>query len=89
MSKTKDFIVEQIKERLEDFKPSAKEATVGRVLRVGDGIAVASGLGTVRMSEMLEFNTEKGIVRGVALNLEEDSVGAILLGAPESNGSYS
>ena len=80
MSKTKDFIIEQIKERIADFKPSAKEKTVGRVISVGDGIAVVSGLSVVQMSEMLEFKTESGSVLGVALNLGEESVGAVLLG---------
>lgn len=80
MSKTKDFIVEQIKERISEFKPKARELTVGHVLKVSDGIAVVAGLASVRMSEMLEFKTESGLVAGVALNLEEDSVGAVLLG---------
>ncbi len=80
MSKTKDFIIEQIKERIGDFQPSAHEKTVGRVIRVGDGIAVISGLATARMSEMLEFKTDTGTVAGVALNLEEDTVGAVILG---------
>ncbi len=80
MSKTKDFIIEQIKERISDFKPKARETTIGHVLKVGDGIAVVSGLGGVAMSEMLEFKTKHGTVAGVALNLEEDSVGTVLLG---------
>lgn len=80
MSKTKDFIVEQIKERLSSFEPRARETNIGKVIRVSDGIAVVSGLSKVRMSEMLEFETEAGPVPGVALNLEEDSVGAVLLG---------
>ncbi len=80
MSKTKDFIIEQIKERISDFTPSAHEKTVGRVVRVGDGIAVVSGLGAARMSEMLEFTIPGGTVTGVALNLEEDTVGAAILG---------
>jgi gluconate transporter len=67
MSKTKDFIIEQIKERIGGFEASAHEKTVGRVIRVGDGIAVVSGLSTVRMSEMLEFKTDTGMVRGVAM----------------------
>ena len=53
---------------------------MGRVLEVGDGIARVSGLSDAMMSEMLEFTTDKGPVYGVALNLEEDSVGAIILG---------
>ena len=83
MSITKDFIVEQLKQRISDYKSEAKEQTFGRVVEVGDGIARISGLTEVMMSEMLEFKTVNGSVFGVALNLEEDSVGAIVLG--ESN----
>lgn len=80
MSNTKDFIVEQIKERIGAFEPKVREKNIGHVLRVSDGIAVVAGLSNVRMSEMIEFKTKAGIVRGVALNLEEDSVGTIVLG---------
>ena len=96
MSATKDFIVEQLKEQIADFKVKAKSETVGRVIEVGDGIARISGLDDAMMSEMLEFtitNTsrikankresnklESDKVYGVALNLEEDRVGAIILG---------
>lgn len=80
MSKTKDFIVEQIKERLADFTPSAKERTIGRVLRVSDGIASVAGLSVIQMSEMVSIKTGAGSVAGVALNLEEDTVGIALLG---------
>lgn len=80
MSKTKDFIVEELKNQIAGFKAEIKEETVGTVLEVGDGIARVSGLGDVMMSEMLEFSTDKGPVNGVALNLEEGSVGAIILG---------
>ena len=79
MSNTKDFIVEQLKQRISDFKAEVKEESVGKVLELGDGIAKISGLSEVMMSEMLEFRTQKGAVYGVALNLEEDSVGAIIL----------
>jgi len=80
MSTTKDFIVEQLKQQIADFKTEIKEQTIGRVIEVGDGIARISGLSDCMMSEMLEFSTEQGVVYGVALNLEEDSVGAIILG---------
>ncbi len=80
MSNTKDFIVEQLKKQINDFKSEIKEQTVGKVMEVGDGIARISGLSDVMMSEMLEFNTKEGNVYGVALNLDEDSVGAIILG---------
>ncbi|MBI2459189.1 MAG: F0F1 ATP synthase subunit alpha [Parcubacteria group bacterium] len=77
---TKDFIIEQLKEQIADFKMSAKQETVGRVIEIGDGIARIEGLDQVMMSEMLEFKTAKGAIFGVALNLEEDRVGAIILG---------
>jgi len=80
MSTTKDFIVEQLKEQIADFKVRAKSETVGRVIEVGDGIARIEGISEVMMSEMLEFKTENGLVSGMALNLEEDRVGAIILG---------
>ncbi len=84
MSNTKDFIVEQLKEQITGFKASVKEKNIGKVVEVGDGIARVSGLSDVMMSEMLEFKTDEGSVMGVALNLKEDGVGAILLGGFES-----
>ncbi len=70
-------IVTQLKNRIEAFKAETKMESVGTVLSVGDGIAKISGLSNVKASEMLEF---PGGVIGVALNLEQDSIGAILLG---------
>ncbi len=80
MSNTKDFILEQIKDRISGFAPSASEQTVGQVLKVSDGIAVLSGLSDVMMSEIIEFVTSDGVINGVALNLETDTVGAMILG---------
>ena len=80
MSNTRDFIVDELKKQIADFKNEAVEETVGTVMEVGDGIARISGLSDAVMSEMLEFETKEGPVNGVALNLEEDSVGAIILG---------
>jgi len=80
MSSTKDFIVEQIKSQIADFKADIKEKSVGRVLKISDGIALISGLAEVMMSEILIFKTAKKEVSGVALNLEENLVGAIILG---------
>lgn len=84
MSNTKDFIVEQLRAQIDNYKDETKEQAFGKVIEVGDGIAKISGLSRVMMSEMLEFKTEKGSVFGVVLNLEEDSVGAIVLGACDS-----
>jgi F-type H+-transporting ATPase subunit alpha len=80
MSNTKDFIVEQLKEQIAGFKSEIKKETIGRVTEVGDGIARISGLSDAMMSEMIEFKTSQGAVNGVVLNLEEDTVGAIILG---------
>jgi len=44
MSSTKDFIIEQIKSQISDFKADIKEKSVGRVLKISDGIALISGL---------------------------------------------
>jgi len=80
MSSTKDFIIEQIKSQISDFKADIKEKSVGRVLKISDGIALISGLSEAMMSEILLFKTSEKEVAGVALNLEENLVGAIILG---------
>ncbi|MFA5420809.1 MAG: F0F1 ATP synthase subunit alpha [Patescibacteria group bacterium] len=77
---SRDLIIEQIRERISGFKSEIKEQNFGKVIEIGDGIASVSGLSEAMMSEMLEFKTESGSVFGVVLNLEEDSVGVVLLG---------
>ncbi|MFA6553350.1 MAG: F0F1 ATP synthase subunit alpha [Patescibacteria group bacterium] len=74
---TTDYIVGELKKQIADFKSTTAHAKVGTVEEVGDGIARLSGLSNVMASEMLEFSDG---VYGVVLNLEEDSVGAIILG---------
>ena len=66
-----------LKQQLEGFKSEAELEEVGTVLQVGDGIARIYGLSNVEANEMIEF--ENG-VKGIVLNLEEDNVGAVLLG---------
>ncbi|PIR92038.1 F0F1 ATP synthase subunit alpha [Candidatus Falkowbacteria bacterium CG10_big_fil_rev_8_21_14_0_10_44_15] len=78
--RTKEFIVEQLKQQISDFKSEIKAEKVGTVVEVGDGIARISGLSEVMSSEMLEFYSGGEKIYGVALNLEEDTVGAIILG---------
>ncbi|MFA5023747.1 MAG: F0F1 ATP synthase subunit alpha [Patescibacteria group bacterium] len=80
MSTTKDFIIEQLKSEISGYKAEISEKSVGKVLKVSDGIALISGLAEAMMSEILMFKTEEGEVAGVALNLEENQVGAIILG---------
>ncbi len=70
-----------IKQQLEDFNLNVEQEEVGTVLQVGDGIARLYGLSDVRSNELIEF--ESG-VKGIVLNLEEDHVGAVLLGDSET-----
>ena len=70
-------IAAAIRKNLEDFEPSLEQSQVGRVLEVGDGIARVSGLPDAAVNELLQF--ESGTV-GLALNLDEDSIGAVVLG---------
>ncbi|MFT4779581.1 MAG: F-type H+-transporting ATPase subunit alpha [Flavobacteriales bacterium] len=67
-----------LREQLSGIKSEAELEEVGTVLQIGDGIARIYGLSNVQSGELIEF--ENG-VRGIALNLEEDNVGAVLLGA--------
>ena len=76
-----DYLVKNLQKQLENFQSETKEESVGEVIEIGDGIAKISGLADVMSSEMLEFENAKGEkIYGVVLNLEEFSVGAIILG---------
>ena len=70
-----------LREQLSGAKTNAELEEVGSVLQVGDGIATVYGLNSVQYGEMVEFN---GGVRGIALNLEEDNVGVVLLGKSDN-----
>jgi F-type H+-transporting ATPase subunit alpha len=74
-----DEIVSIIKNTIESFDASAESRSVGTVVQVGDGIAQIYGLSGALSSELLEF---PGGVRGMALNLEEETVGAVILDDP-------
>jgi F-type H+-transporting ATPase subunit alpha len=76
----RDLVIESLKQQIKDFKTGLKVEKTGTVVEIGDGIARISGLSDCMSSEMLEFQTKGEPVYGVALNLEEDSVGAIILG---------
>ncbi|MDD3487241.1 MAG: F0F1 ATP synthase subunit alpha [Candidatus Moranbacteria bacterium] len=79
----KDYIIESLKKQIEGFKAETKSEKTGRVVEVGDGIARLSGLSDAMASEMLEFQSKSGTTFGVALNLEEDQIGAMILGEYE------
>ncbi|MCD8488884.1 MAG: F0F1 ATP synthase subunit alpha [Desertifilum sp.] len=72
-----DEISSIIRQQIEQYDQEVKVSNVGTVLQVGDGIARIYGLDKVMSGELLEF--EDGTV-GIALNLEEDNVGAVLMG---------
>jgi len=66
-----------IKEQIKGFEASAADANVGRIISVGDGVARVHGLSGAMSGEMLEFTDG---IKGMVLNLEEDSVGAVIFG---------
>jgi len=73
-------VSEVLKKQLEGITTDVQLEEVGTVLQVGDGIARIYGLSKVRANEMIEFANG---VKGIVLNLEEDNVGAVLLGASQ------
>ena len=78
MSKIKaDEVASVLKKQILDYDSKIEAEEIGEVLEVGDGIARIYGLADVMANEMIEF--ENG-VQGLTLNLEEDSVGAVVLG---------
>jgi F-type H+/Na+-transporting ATPase subunit alpha len=72
-----DEIASVILKEIDDFRGQMQTAEVGRVIEVGDGIARCTGLSTAMSGEMVEFSNG---VRGLAFNLEENSVGVVILG---------
>src|SRR5580700_8826027 len=73
-----DEIVSVLRTEIEQYRDQLDSSQVGRVLEVGDGIARIYGLSGVMAGEMVEF--ARTGVRGLAFNLEENSVGVIILG---------
>src|SRR5437660_7614652 len=73
-------IAAALRRALEGYEPSLEKQQVGRITEVGDGIARIAGLPDVAVNELLEF---EGSVQGLALNLDEDSIGAVVLGELE------
>jgi F-type H+/Na+-transporting ATPase subunit alpha len=70
-------ISDLIKKRIENFKPETEARNVGTIVSITDGICRIYGLADARYGEMLEF---PGNTYGLALNLEQDCVGAVVLG---------
>jgi F-type H+-transporting ATPase subunit alpha len=70
-------ITAALKKNVEDYTPAVGTEQIGRIVEVGDGIARVSGLPGAAVNELLEF--EDGTL-GLALNLDEDTIGAVVLG---------
>jgi len=74
-------IANVLRKHLADFKPTAERQRVGRIVEVGDGIAHVQGLPSTSVNELLEF---EGGTLGLALNLDEESIGSVVLGGMEN-----
>jgi F-type H+-transporting ATPase subunit alpha len=74
-------IVADIEQALAQFHPEAHCEETGKVMEVGDGVARIEGLRNIRLNEMIDFGNG---VTGLALNLEENSVGAVVLSDAET-----
>src|SRR5881628_1213261 len=72
-----DEITELLRQQIENFEQRIQVDEVGTVISLGDGIARVHGLDKVMAGELIEFPHG---VSGIAMNLEEDQVGAVLLG---------
>ncbi len=72
-----DEITQQLQQSIARFEAPARPVNIGQVVTVGDGIARVAGLSRVMYNELLEFANGS---MGIALNLEQDSVGTIILG---------
>ena len=72
-----ESLVKDLTSQINAFKPQVAAMDVGEVMEVGDGIARVSGLAHVQLNELVEF--ANGVL-GIAFNLEEESVGVIILG---------
>lgn len=79
-SETSNHLIDLIRHEIEQLKTSPEIQTTGILTEIGDGIARVYGLSNARYSEMIEFPTDKEPIFGIVLNLEEDSIGVIILG---------
>src|SRR5256885_5872425 len=77
MATTSSEITDIIKAKIKGFEGGAESVDVGTVVEIGDGIARVYGLANCMASELLDFGND---VFGLAFNLEEDTVSAIILG---------
>ncbi|NCN42514.1 F0F1 ATP synthase subunit alpha [Candidatus Berkelbacteria bacterium CG10_big_fil_rev_8_21_14_0_10_43_13] len=76
-------LIDELKKEILDFDAKAKEETLGEIAEIGDGIAKIYGLRDAKSGELLTIESKNGPVTAMVLNLEETSIGAIILGAYE------
>jgi F-type H+-transporting ATPase subunit alpha len=77
----KEEISKLLQRKIESYRAVPREEEVGEVVSSGDGIAIITGLGGARISEILEF---EGGTKGMVLNLMEDHIGCVVMGDVES-----
>ena len=77
MSRNRQDIASIIKRQIEEFGGDFSMVDIGTVVEAGDGVVTIHGLSSVKVNELLQFPND---IIGLALNLEEDSVGAVILG---------
>jgi len=80
MAVRSDEIASIIKEEIETFGTQIQQTNVGTVIEAGDGVVRIHGMSGALYGELVEFPREEGSVMGIALNLEEESVSAVVLG---------
>ena len=80
MSIRPDEVAAVLREQLAGLNTASELEEVGTVLQVGDGVARIDGLTKVQAGELIEFENGR---KGLALNLEEDSIGAVVLGSTQ------
>ncbi|MEK7110842.1 MAG: hypothetical protein AAB867_03235, partial [Patescibacteria group bacterium] len=72
-------IIEKLKKEIGGFKDEARWSEVGRIIEVGDGIVKLQGLPKTVSQELLTIETSQGKRRAMVLNLEEETIGALVL----------
>jgi len=76
-------LAKSLREKIAQLEATEGLADAGVVIRVGDGVAWVHGLSKAGYSEVLEIETDGGVVEAFALNLMEDEIGAVILGGEE------
>lgn len=73
-------IIEKLKKEIQGYQDKERWEEIGKVIEVSDGIVKISGLGKTLSQEILDIETSEGAVQAVVLNLEEETIGALVLG---------